>query len=89
MWGELPANTPEGPARALLMPAVRPEMNGKSLFVAGNRVYELEEKLKETQGLWMGQKLSEDFEEGQRRLIPDEAPAFDSVDSERQAEQKS
>lgn len=85
MWGGLPANTPEGPARALLMPAVRQEMNGCSLFVAGNKVVELEEGLKKTQGLWMGEKLAADFEEGQRRLIPKGKPAFDSIEVERKA----
>ncbi|KAF2144754.1 uncharacterized protein K452DRAFT_245860 [Aplosporella prunicola CBS 121167] len=70
IWGDLPANQPEGVARALLLPVVRPDLNGKTFFVAGHRIVELEDKLHETQPLWMGQQLSEDVDEGQRRLCP-------------------
>lgn len=86
MWDGLPANSAEGPARALLIPAIRHDINGETLFVAGNRAYALEEKLHETQPLWLGDQLSKHFDEGQRRLIPAEGtPAFDSVDKERKA----
>jgi hypothetical protein len=70
MWGTLPANKPEGVARALLLPIVRPDVNGKSFFVAGHEIVDFEDKLHETQPLWMGKQLSEDVDEGQRRLVP-------------------
>lgn len=70
VWGDLPANRPEGVALALLLPVVRPEINGKSFFVAGHKIFDLEEKLQETQPLWMGSELSKHVNEGQRRLIP-------------------
>lgn len=70
LWGTLPANKPEGVALALLLPIVRPEINGKSFFVAGHQIVEFEDRLHETQPLWMGEQLSKDVDEGQRRLIP-------------------
>lgn len=70
IWGELPANETEGVARALLLPVVRPDVNGKSFFVAGHQIVDFEDTLHETQPLWMGRQLSADVDEGQRRLIP-------------------
>lgn len=69
LWGNLPANSPEGIARALLLPAVDESINGKSFFVAGNKITEFEDKLHEAQPIWMGEQLSTDVDEGQRRLI--------------------
>lgn len=79
MWGNLPANDPTGVAQALIMPAIRHSLDGKTLFVAGNCLYELEEGLERTKPQWMGEKLSADFDEGQRRLIPDDEPSFSVV----------
>lgn len=70
IWGDLPANEPIGVARALLLPAVRQDMNGKSLFVAGHEIVDLEEGLERTRPQWMGEQLSKDVEEGQRRILP-------------------
>ncbi|KAK0650755.1 Secoisolariciresinol dehydrogenase [Lasiodiplodia hormozganensis] len=70
VWGDLPRNKPEGPARALLLPVVRPDVNGKSFYVAGNRIVEVEDKTHEAQPIWLGERLSRDVDEGQRRLIP-------------------
>ena len=70
IWGDLPANQPAGIAHALLLPIVRPDVNGKALFVAGHQIVDFEDKLHETQPLWMGKQLSADVDEGQRRLIP-------------------
>jgi hypothetical protein len=33
---------------------LQPEINGKAFFVAGHRIIDLEDKLMETQPLWMG-----------------------------------
>lgn len=70
IWGDLPANNPEGCAKALLLPAVRPETNGATLWVAGNQIYELEEGIQASQPQWMGATLSKAVNEGQKRLIP-------------------
>lgn len=70
IWGELPRNKPEGPARALLLPLVRPEINGKSFYIAGNQIIEVEDRLHEAQPIWLGEQLSKHVDEGQRRLIP-------------------
>ena len=70
IWGDLPANSPEGCAKALLLPAVRPQVNGMTLWVAGNQFYELEESLHGCQSHWMGETLSAAVNEGQNRLIP-------------------
>lgn len=70
IWGDLPANVPTGVGRALLLPLVRPEVNGKSFFVAGHKIVEFEDKLHDTQPQWMGVDLSKSVDEGQRRLIP-------------------
>ncbi|KAL3426704.1 hypothetical protein PVAG01_00213 [Phlyctema vagabunda] len=70
IWGDLPANQPEGVAHALILPILRPELNGKAFFVAGHEIVDFEDKLQEFQHLWMGEQLSLDVNEGQRRLIP-------------------
>lgn len=69
IWGTLPANQPWGVAHALLLPVCRPEVNGRSLFVAGHQIVDFEEGFEKTQKLWMGEKLSDDVDEGQRRLL--------------------
>lgn len=70
VWGDLPANEPMGVARALLLPAVRTNLNGKSLFVAGHEIVDLEEGLERTKPQWMGKELSDHVDEGQRRILP-------------------
>jgi hypothetical protein len=70
IWRDLPANMPTGVGRAILLPLVRPEVNGKSFFVAGHKIVEFEDKLHDTQSQWMGEDLSKSVNEGQRRLIP-------------------
>lgn len=69
-WGDLPQNTPAGVGRSLMIPIVRPEINGKAFFIAGNEAVEFEDTLQTAQPYWMGQKLSDDINEGQTKLIP-------------------
>lgn len=68
LWGDLPANNPDGVARALLLPAVRPEINGRTLWVAGNNAIEIEQAIHRVQPQWMGSDLSTAVDEGQRRM---------------------
>jgi hypothetical protein len=70
IWGTLPANQTWGVAHAILLPVVRPDVNGKSLFVAGHQIVDFEDKLYETQPLWMGEQLSKDMNKGQKIMIP-------------------
>ncbi|KAJ3540331.1 hypothetical protein NM208_g5115 [Fusarium decemcellulare] len=70
VWGDLPANSPLDVAKASLLPIVRPEINGKSFLINGGNITELEDKLDETQHIWLGPGLDKDMREGQRRLIP-------------------
>jgi NAD(P)-dependent dehydrogenase (short-subunit alcohol dehydrogenase family) len=67
-WGDLPANTPDGVAKALLLPALRPEMNGKTLWVAGDDIVEVEDALYETRPQWLGKELSKHVDEGQKAM---------------------
>ncbi|KAK3312727.1 hypothetical protein B0H66DRAFT_631481 [Apodospora peruviana] len=67
-WGDLPANDTDGVARALLLPAVRPQVNGKTLWVAGNDIVEVEDALEATRPQWLGAELSAQLDEGQRRM---------------------
>ncbi|ETS80068.1 hypothetical protein PFICI_07597 [Pestalotiopsis fici W106-1] len=69
VWDGLPSNQPEGVARALLMPICRQDINGKAFFVAGNEITDFEDTLAATQGQWMGEHLSRNISEGQRRLL--------------------
>jgi len=70
VWGDLPLNEPENVARALLLPVLRPGLNGKSFFVAGGQIVEVEDKLQECQPIWLGVELSGLMSEGQRRTVP-------------------
>lgn len=70
VWGELPQNTCERVAEALLLPVLRPETNGKAFFIAGGKIVEVEDKLHETRRIWIGEQLSKSIDEGQRRMIP-------------------
>ncbi|KAK5192989.1 hypothetical protein LTR99_010642 [Exophiala xenobiotica] len=70
LWGNLPGNTPEGCAKAVLLPAVRPEVNGSTLWVAGNQITEIEEAPHACQPRWLGETLSTAVDEGQNRLLP-------------------
>lgn len=68
IWDSLPWSQSEDVAVALLMPVVRPEINGKAFFTAGQQIVEFEDAIRQTQPQWMGEQLSKDVEEGQSRL---------------------
>ena len=68
-WGSLPKNTPSSVGQTLLLPVVRPEINGKSFFVAGDKAIELEDTLDSAQPHWMGQELSDNVNAGQELLL--------------------
>lgn len=70
LWGDLPANTANDVACALLLPVVQETVNGKAFFVAGGEIVELEDKLEKTRPFWMGETLSAHVDEGQKRMSP-------------------
>ncbi|KAL2670511.1 hypothetical protein Neosp_014299 [[Neocosmospora] mangrovei] len=70
VWDELPANSPLDVAKASLLPIVRPQVNGKGFLINGGNITEVEDKLDETQHVWLGSELDRNMREGQRRLIP-------------------
>ncbi|KAH6976476.1 hypothetical protein BKA56DRAFT_524003, partial [Ilyonectria sp. MPI-CAGE-AT-0026] len=61
----LPKNSSAGVARALFLPVIKPHINGKSFFVAGNEIVEFEDSLHETEPLWMGKELCDNVRQGQ------------------------
>ncbi|KAF5586544.1 NAD(P)-binding protein [Fusarium pseudoanthophilum] len=65
----LPKNTPSGVAKALFLPIVRPDLNGKSFFISGDEIIEFEDTLAKAEPEWMGQPLCENVREGQRILL--------------------
>lgn len=66
---KLPMNTARGVGLSLLLPVLRPDLNGKSFFVAGDKYFEIEDSLYDTQPMWMGKELSEHVREGQDILL--------------------
>jgi hypothetical protein len=64
----LPKNTADGVAAALFLPIAQ-NVNGKSFFVAGNKIIEFEDSLEETEPLWMGEQLCRDVRDGQDILL--------------------
>lgn len=67
-WSDLPRNSPEGVGYALLLPVVQESINGKGFFVAADKIIDFEQKIDELQPQWMGEQVSADVNEGQRRL---------------------
>lgn len=70
VWEGLPMNTPTDSARALLLPVLRPEIRGKSFWVGGGEIIEVEDKYHETQPIWMTKAMSDFVDEGQHRIVP-------------------
>jgi hypothetical protein len=58
-----------GVAKALFLPIIRPDLNGKSFFVSGDEITEFEDTLAKAEPEWMGQPLCENVREGQRILL--------------------
>lgn len=67
---DMPLNQPSHIARALLLPVLRPEINGKSFWVSGGDIAELEDTIHQSQPAWLGKKMSDDLDEGQRKTVP-------------------
>ncbi|PSN73008.1 NAD(P)-binding protein [Corynespora cassiicola Philippines] len=69
IWGDLPTNSGLGIGKTLLLPAIREDLHGKAFWVGGDEITELEDKIRETQPLWMGAELSAGVDEGSRRML--------------------
>lgn len=64
----LPKNTAKGAALALILPLVQP-VNGKSFFVAGDKITEFEDTLYAEEPRWMGEELCNNVRKGQDILL--------------------
>jgi len=68
-WAPLPINEDWGVGHALLLPTLDPTINGKAFFVAGQQIVDIEDKLQESQPVWLGEQLSQDVNAGQAKLL--------------------
>ena len=66
----LPANEPIDISRAIATAALRPDLNGCTLWVSGGNFTEIENKFLSYEGRehWLGKKNNEDWEKGQEFL---------------------
>ncbi|KAL2825809.1 NAD(P)-binding protein [Aspergillus cavernicola] len=67
--GDLPKNSALGVARALFLPVLNPTLNGKSLFVAGDRIFEFEDSWRQAERSWMGPELCDQVRRGRPLLL--------------------
>ena len=63
----LPANDPVDISRAIAMAALRPDLNGCTLWVSGGNFTEIENRFLTHKGRehWLGKKNNEDWNKGQ------------------------
>ncbi|KAI5776953.1 hypothetical protein EDC01DRAFT_636251 [Geopyxis carbonaria] len=67
-WGDRPANTPEGVARALVYAAVSEGGNGNAYWVGGDEVVEMEKAIRGRRDVWLGEKMAQEVNGGQKAL---------------------
>ena len=64
----LPANTPLDVARVTAGALMEKDLNGKSMYVAGGRAYEIEDNLDRLEPQWLGEEPSRSLAQGQAVL---------------------
>lgn len=69
----LPLNQPDGVAAIIAGLAAAEGMNGKAMYVEGNRGWEFDEKISELEPLWLGDEQSRSLNRGQ--AVMEEASA--------------
>ncbi|KAH7161913.1 hypothetical protein EDB81DRAFT_785730 [Dactylonectria macrodidyma] len=67
-WKGLPINKPETCAQAIVFAAINPELHGCGIWVGGDRLFEVEKGYLRTRPQWLGQEMSDNFQEGWERL---------------------
>lgn len=67
-WEGLPMNKPETCAQAIVFAAINPELHGCGIWVGGDRLFEVEKGYLRTRPQWLGQEMSDNFQEGWERL---------------------
>ncbi|KAL7270734.1 hypothetical protein RUND412_006548 [Rhizina undulata] len=67
-WGNRPANSPEGVARALLYAASDKSINGKGFWVGGDQIIEMEDEITNARPQYLTPTMAEAVSEGQRAL---------------------
>jgi len=68
IWGDMPINSMEDVALALLVACVDESLNGRGLYVCDKRITDVELPLRKLQAEWLGKTNSELFDRGRVRL---------------------
>ncbi len=61
---DLPANKPAGVAEIIVGVAAERGMNGKAVYVEGDRGWEVEEGIDRCAGTWLGERQNGEFHRG-------------------------
>lgn len=66
----LPTNEPLDVSRAIATAALRPDLNGATLWISGGKFTEIENRFVSSEGraFWMGKENNKDWEKGQEFL---------------------
>lgn len=65
---DLPLNQPDGVAAVIAGLTAAKGMNGKAMYVEGNRAWEFDEKIGELEPLWLGAEQSSTLNRGQAAM---------------------
>ncbi|OIW34831.1 NAD(P)-binding protein [Coniochaeta ligniaria NRRL 30616] len=68
MWGDLPLNTAEGVAKAILYAAVEESFHGKGFWVGGDGIIECEDAIERLRPEWLTSEQSDGVQQGWERL---------------------
>ncbi|OAP60609.1 hypothetical protein AYL99_05611 [Fonsecaea erecta] len=61
----MPMNQPLDVAKYIIQVSAEPRTHGKALFVAGGKAVDIEEGIKKTEPVWLGEKNARDLAQGQ------------------------
>lgn len=64
MKHDLPVNEPTGVAEIIVGAAAQTGMNGKAIYIEGNRAWDIEENIDKLSPQWMGEQQTKDFYSG-------------------------
>jgi len=68
IWGDMPMNTQDDVATALLVASADPSLHGRGIWVANKELTDLEKPLRDLQVQWLGEENSKLFDKGSHRL---------------------
>lgn len=67
-WGDMPINTQEEVATAILVASADSSLHGRGIWVANKQLVDVEKPLRDLQPQWLGEENSMLFDEGSHRL---------------------